>query len=527
MQLRSAAGVVLAILAGCLAQYSSAQSSAPSPPPGTPPAPPSPGTPINSSQTPVPTEVLPLNGSYLTTKDQANGPTIIVNEHGEEVVINGLGWFGFNTGGTAPLDLTKGTTALSQDFNMIVWRMKMLGFNAIRLPFIFDSHWGLGLNPPTALTRACVVPNVTGANSIDGSMIPPAFPNLPLGNTNSLPQAPPTVNEGICNYYMPADSTLTRFVWVVEQFIAQGFYVNLDYHGNKYTDSLGNAQGKLFIDLVNEPDGFGINWEAQPLLGYPGLKDLYLHTIDALYPICPSCIFLVEGTGQDKICGNNWGNGFATNQTLVKTVDVSDPTPFFRKVLQRPWLAQLVIAPHFYCPGVSQATECYAGPTQWQGFDDTVGYLSVAPGFCDPNTKKCKVFSVIVDEFGSTLNSTVETSCMTSIIAYMNAAPETGNNHAPMLSWYYWAWQPQSNGTGGMVGDDWTTIRWDKVNSLTGGTNDWPEGVGMAPWYLKAFNQTAPTFAVSPLSNEPLNVTIVNTATPALPGIVRRRALSA
>lgn len=63
----------------------------------------------------------------------------------------------------------------------------------------------------------------------------------------------------------------------------QGFYVNLDYHGNKYTDSLGNgvasiydqpswtaawvqlltiilqnvpsAQGKLFIDLVNEPDG--------------------------------------------------------------------------------------------------------------------------------------------------------------------------------------------------------------------------------------------------------------------------------
>ena len=63
----------------------------------------------------------------------------------------------------------------------------------------------------------------------------------------------------------------------------QGFYVNLDYHGNEYTDSLGNgvgsiydqpgwtqawvqlltivlqnvpaAQGKLMIDLVNEPDG--------------------------------------------------------------------------------------------------------------------------------------------------------------------------------------------------------------------------------------------------------------------------------
>lgn len=55
-------------------------------------------------------------------------------------------------------------------------------------------------------------------------------------------------------------------------------------------------------------------------------------------------------------------------------------------------LVQLVIAPHFYCPGVSLATECYAGPSQWLGFDQTVGYLSVAPGFCDTKTNKCKVW---------------------------------------------------------------------------------------------------------------------------------------
>lgn len=69
-----------------------------------------------------------------------------------------------------------------------------------------------------------------------------------------------------------------------------------------------------------------------------------------------------------------------------------------------------------------------------------------------------------------------------------------------------------------MVEDDWTTIRWDKVDSLTGGTTDWPMGVGMAPWYLKNFNKTAPTFAVSDLSDQPLNVTIVNSAEPDLPG---------
>lgn len=73
-------------------------------------------------------------------------------------------------------------------------------------------------NPPTALTRSCSVPST---NSLDDSMQPPSYPDLPLAASNKLPQSPPTVTDGICNYNMPADSTLARFVWVVEQFVAQ------------------------------------------------------------------------------------------------------------------------------------------------------------------------------------------------------------------------------------------------------------------------------------------------------------------
>ena len=53
---------------------------------------------------------------------------------------------------------------------------------------------------------------------------------------------------------------------------------------------------------------------------------------------------------------------------------------------------QVVLAPHFYCPGVSGETraQCYAGAGQWQGFDNTVGYLTVAPGYCS-NNGTCKV----------------------------------------------------------------------------------------------------------------------------------------
>ena len=37
-------------------------------------------------------------GPTLTTKDQASGPTLLVDENGNEVTIKGIGWYGFNTG---------------------------------------------------------------------------------------------------------------------------------------------------------------------------------------------------------------------------------------------------------------------------------------------------------------------------------------------------------------------------------------------------------------------------------------------
>ena len=73
-------------------------------------------------------------------------------------------------------------------------------------------------NPPLELTRKCVVPSDT---DIQETLVPPAFPDLPLAASNKVPQAPPPVNQGICNFYMPTDSTLARFVWVVQQFIDQ------------------------------------------------------------------------------------------------------------------------------------------------------------------------------------------------------------------------------------------------------------------------------------------------------------------
>ena len=47
---------------------------------------------------------------------------------------------------------------------------------------------------------------------------------------------------------------------------------------------------------MQEPDSYGIRWEATATR--PGYGPLLLSLMDALYPIIPGALFLVEGTAQ-------------------------------------------------------------------------------------------------------------------------------------------------------------------------------------------------------------------------------------
>ena len=52
-------------------------------------------------------------------------------------------------------------------------------------------------------------------------------------------------------------------------------------------------------------------------------------------------------------------------------------------------VVQVVLAPHFYCPEVSGADACFSGQTMYDSLDKSVGYLTVAPGWCKGSD--CKV----------------------------------------------------------------------------------------------------------------------------------------
>lgn len=54
--------------------------------------------------------------------------------------MQGVNWFGFETSATMVAGLWAGSSSLTQDFKTVVWRLKLLGFNAVRLPFSFRAR---------------------------------------------------------------------------------------------------------------------------------------------------------------------------------------------------------------------------------------------------------------------------------------------------------------------------------------------------------------------------------------------------
>ncbi|WP_068470682.1 cellulase family glycosylhydrolase [Candidatus Protochlamydia phocaeensis] len=413
----------------------------------------------------------------LTTKNDQ-----IVDSAGNPIELKGVNWFGFNNQSTMVDGLWTGPDQLSLDFATVVYRMQLLGFNAVRLPFSFQDLFNL---PPRNFTQSCTFDS---QSDIQASV---TDPSVPVDGKTIPPQvAPPQRQAGMCNSYLPNDTTLNRFLWVVNFFAQNGFYVLIDNHLREDQTVLQSPQQwvqdwvklvtaisqdpvskeKLMIDLLNEPDNFGIRWEASG--STPALKDLYLSAMDAIYAVNPDALFFIEGTGQGGI-GANWGDGFATDPQLIQQNGLSDPNPFFQALLQKPYLNQVVISPHVYPPSVTNASTNYFGPGLWNRLTESFGYLT-QQGYCFGGT--CKIFPVALGEFGSRFSDSRDLQTMPDLAAYFNntGAAADGKHHK-ISSWFYWSWNANSGDTGGIVADNWRDIIWQKVEYLT--------TIGLTPWY--------------------------------------------
>jgi endoglucanase len=73
---------------------------------------------------------------------------------------------------------------------------------------------------------------------------------------------------------------------------------------------------------------------------------------------------------------------------------------------------------------------------------------------------KQNVAPILVGEFGSTLADPRDTQWLKALLSYLGS----GVNG---MSFTYWAWNPDSGDTGGIVGDDWNTVNQAKQSILS------------------------------------------------------------
>ncbi len=420
---------------------------------------------------------LQTNVSAMTT----NGDQIL-NSNGQPIELHGVNWFGFNNGQTMVDGLWSGSGAIAGDFATVVYRMQLLGFNAVRLPFSFKDIYNLS---PVGFAGPCQIPTTS---QIQASVTNPLI--AVVGKTIPAMIAPPPRIEGQCDNYFPNDTTLNRFLWTVNFFAKNGFYVLIDNHLREDQTVLENkakwvqqwtdlvtkisqdpiSKKMLMIDILNEPDEYGIQWEASS--SRPGLQELYTLVMDAVYPINPEALFFIEGTGQGNI-GANWGDGFATSQS-----GMSNPSAFFNALFTKPYLNQVVISPHVYPPSVTGATQNFSGPGLNARLSESFGYLTKT-GYC--NGTICKTFPVAIGEFGSRFETPNDITSMQDIAKYLNnTGTGADGKHNAIKNWFYWSWNANSSDTGGIVADDWLTIIWKKIDYLA--------TIGLKPWYSQAVN---------------------------------------
>ena len=275
------------------------------------------------------------------------------------------------------------------------------------------------------------------------------------------------------------------------------------------------------LDLANEPDCLGLGWgpAATPTTSdgapFAGMAALYHRAAAAVHAAHPAALLIIEGTGQVSAgLANNWGDGYATAPPLsgdAGVASVAGAAPFFEAAVGAPYAPNLLLGPHLYPPSISQraAGAGEGGPPGLAArLDTSFGRLTAAPGYCaagggggggggDGNGTQppaCRAFPWLVGEVGARDVGDAEDGPFLEALAdYAGrpapppayggtaAPPATAGlalspgTHAPAAALFWWAWNANSGDTGGLVGEDWMSVEWAKIDWLK-------RAAGLAPW---------------------------------------------
>jgi endoglucanase len=353
----------------------------------------------------------------------------IVDSTGTTVRLTGLNWFGMETDNKT----FHGLWASNPWRNMID-QMASLGYNTVRIPFSDDA---LKSNAIATSINTNTNPDLVGLSPLQ--ILDKVIDYMgSKGMRVILDRHRPTTAQQTALWYTAA---VPESTWIADwQMLARR------YAGN--TTVIG-------ADLHNEPHAEGTKPNSTGACWGCGdqARDWRLaaeRAGNAILSVQPNWLIVVEGvscpsggennvwdndTSNDENCGW-WGGNLS--KAGAQPVELSVPN-------------RVVYSPHEYATSVYHQT--------W--FDDP-SYPANMPAIWDNYwgyLYKQNIAPIMVGEFGTTLQSDIDKVWLQNLMAYMGS----GVNG---MSFTYWSWNPDSGDTGGIVGDDWTTVNQAKQSIL-------------------------------------------------------------
>ncbi len=345
----------------------------------------------------------------------------IVNSSGNEVVLQGVNWFGLETANHAPHGLW------TRDYRDMLAQIKAQGFNVIRLPFSLQA------------LRSTTTSGIDYGNGRNAAL----QGKTPLQVMDEIIAEAGRQDLGVIldNHSGADDSFMSPLWYGTGGFTENDWVATWEMLASRYAAN----RTVLGADLKNEPHGEA-TWGTGQANDWRRAAE---RAGNAVLAKAPSWLIVVEGiegpvAGGQQLDRHWWGGNL--EGVRANPVRLSVPN-------------RLVYSPHEYGPGVF-AQPWFSSPDmaatladRWQkGF----GYIhesGTAP--------------ILVGEFGAKNvgTDTVEGRWIRQFADYMGRKG---------ISWTFWAWNPNSGDTGGVLQDDWRTVNPAKMSLLTALINRQP-----------------------------------------------------
>ena len=329
---------------------------------------------------------------------------------GKTLQLRGVNWFGFETSDHVAHGLW------ARNWKDMIGQMKSVGFNAVRVPVCPGTLAGAAVGS----VNAALNPDLVGKNSLQvldavlGEFDRQGFYIL-------LDHHRLDCNAGISELWYDAAYSEQR--WIGDLAFMAGRYKTLPHF--------------LGIDLKNEPHGAATWGMGNAATDWNRAAE---RAAAAVLGAAPDALVFVEGIENNPSCSgpvNHWWGG---NLEPLACHPLAIPAD------------RLVLSPHVYGPDVYN-----------QPYFNAADFPNNLPAIWEAHFGRFhdQGYAIAIGETGGRYGhggNAKDKAFQDGLIDYLRVK---GIPHV-----FYWAWNPNSGDTGGILQDDWKTVWQDKVDLL-------------------------------------------------------------